>query len=269
MDRLQILDLHTINPLVSYRGQLYSCRWASPLGTDLLFVDKRLAANKDADALRSFQSYNLLGASVAKLLASDANLRPRTGPPFKVGRPPVYSDGKIKLPLGATPTQKNQKDFIEKLNAVKRRKGEGDKVHLAMVRQSGEISEDDEEDEGSFSHNVHQRLYDSDDDYVQPVQPVQRGMLRNRGDNPAKRGRPRGRPPRGKPSTMVRLSGSYNTYGTTPPSWDMLNTGYANAYPVSIATASTSASTAVENTIRNDGQREQSITRTSHDDTGG
>ena len=39
MNAIQILDLHTHNPLISYQGQLLSCRWASTIGSDLLFAD--------------------------------------------------------------------------------------------------------------------------------------------------------------------------------------------------------------------------------------
>ncbi|KAL9576755.1 MAG: hypothetical protein Q9203_007677, partial [Teloschistes exilis] len=32
--RIQILDLHTPNPLISYNSQLHICTWASTIGTD-------------------------------------------------------------------------------------------------------------------------------------------------------------------------------------------------------------------------------------------
>ena len=34
--QLQLLDLDTANPLISYRGTVYSCEWTQPLGTDVL-----------------------------------------------------------------------------------------------------------------------------------------------------------------------------------------------------------------------------------------
>lgn len=36
LERLQILDFHGENPLVSYQGMLFSCQWSKPLGTDVL-----------------------------------------------------------------------------------------------------------------------------------------------------------------------------------------------------------------------------------------
>ncbi|KAL8822671.1 MAG: hypothetical protein Q9191_006595 [Dirinaria sp. TL-2023a] len=34
--KVQILELHSENPLISYQGRVYSCTWSKPLGTDVL-----------------------------------------------------------------------------------------------------------------------------------------------------------------------------------------------------------------------------------------
>ncbi|KAL8895567.1 MAG: hypothetical protein Q9207_008119, partial [Kuettlingeria erythrocarpa] len=36
--RIQILDLHTYNPLISYNNRIYTCIWGSTLGTDLFLA---------------------------------------------------------------------------------------------------------------------------------------------------------------------------------------------------------------------------------------
>ena len=42
--KIQVLDLHTANPLVAYQGTIYSCTWTTPLGTDILLkLPKTLA----------------------------------------------------------------------------------------------------------------------------------------------------------------------------------------------------------------------------------
>ena len=36
---MQILDIHTRNPLISYRAQLFSCEWLQTVGTDVIFSE--------------------------------------------------------------------------------------------------------------------------------------------------------------------------------------------------------------------------------------
>lgn len=71
----QILDLHTKNPLVSYRGGIFSCEWASSIGTEMFFV-KRSASDDDPlyEPMRSLNAWDLIGTSSARLLGSDATL---------------------------------------------------------------------------------------------------------------------------------------------------------------------------------------------------
>ncbi|KAK8170228.1 hypothetical protein IWX90DRAFT_384136, partial [Phyllosticta citrichinensis] len=84
-ERLQIVGLHHDNPIVSYKGQAYTCKWASTIGTDLFFAR---APDADADAdddqppasapLRPLGTFNMLGASSTRLVATAAKLRERT-----------------------------------------------------------------------------------------------------------------------------------------------------------------------------------------------
>lgn len=36
--KIQILDLHTANPIINYLGTIYSCSWTTPLGTDIILT---------------------------------------------------------------------------------------------------------------------------------------------------------------------------------------------------------------------------------------
>ncbi|EMD63495.1 hypothetical protein COCSADRAFT_37274 [Bipolaris sorokiniana ND90Pr] len=74
MGEVQVIGLHTPNPLVMYNGQLLSCHWTSTIGTDMFFV------KPDADTtqpLRSLPSVDLLSLGSAKLVAKVGRLRPR------------------------------------------------------------------------------------------------------------------------------------------------------------------------------------------------
>ncbi|KAF2876737.1 hypothetical protein BDV95DRAFT_602701 [Massariosphaeria phaeospora] len=74
---IQICGLHTRNPLVMYKGQLLSCKWAASLGTDLLFAKPNQDPQSSNQPLRALPSVDLLATSSTKLMAKAAKLRPR------------------------------------------------------------------------------------------------------------------------------------------------------------------------------------------------
>lgn len=77
MGEVQIIGLHTTNPLVMYNGQLLSCHWTSTIGTDMFFVKPDSSAGDSVQPLRSLPSVDLLSLGSAKLVAKVGRLRPR------------------------------------------------------------------------------------------------------------------------------------------------------------------------------------------------
>lgn len=71
--RLQVLDLHSKNPLIAYNNAFYSCYWVSDLGTQMYFSEKGVAKNP----LRSLRACDLVGTSGARLVAKPATLHRR------------------------------------------------------------------------------------------------------------------------------------------------------------------------------------------------
>ncbi|OJD32644.1 transcription factor tfiiic tau55-related protein [Diplodia corticola] len=153
-DRIQIVGLEDDNPIVSYQGHIYSCQWASTIGTDLLFT--RAVAPEDgedqaAEPLRKLGTFDLLGASSARLVATTARLRPRIGPrgptqpqPAPAAHPfaPIENTDstevvKFPLPEYATRAQRRQATFLEQLSAIKTRLGEKDKVKPSAYTSRG------------------------------------------------------------------------------------------------------------------------------------
>ncbi|KAF2195302.1 hypothetical protein K469DRAFT_681634 [Zopfia rhizophila CBS 207.26] len=127
---LQIIGLHTPNPLVMYDGQLLSCKWASTIGTDLFFVKPN--ADSAHKLLRSLPSIDLLAMSSTKLTATAARLRPSdslfsredaneeaTADPMDVSE-----DAQGEPTEGRAPPT----DFISRLNAAKAKRGEKSRV---------------------------------------------------------------------------------------------------------------------------------------------
>jgi len=109
-EKIQIVDLHGTNPLVSYKGKTYSCHWASSVGSDLFFA--KVDPLSDTKPLRSLKGYELLGLSSAKLTARPAQLLPR--------------DGKETLDQSTisnanTASKRNQTNFLKRLAALRQK----------------------------------------------------------------------------------------------------------------------------------------------------
>ena len=149
-DRLQILDLHTQNPLISFQNQLYSCEWTSTLGTDVLLTAP--APEFPHPVLREKPNVSILATSSIKLMGRPAEISSRhyaeegiqtsstpapdsstastnTANPEKAAPP-------FKIPLGQQPSLARQKQasFLERLIAIKAEKGEKDIVTVYTQR---------------------------------------------------------------------------------------------------------------------------------------
>jgi hypothetical protein len=134
---LELLELHSSNPIITVDGAIYSCHWAQELGTNLYFAKKEQqpdgeyhAANSPHAAtvpLRSLHhEHDLLGLGAIKLVALPAELRPKPAQP-----PSQLASTSLSLPPDAPESKKRQAAFLEQLAALKRQKGDRDAVILA------------------------------------------------------------------------------------------------------------------------------------------
>jgi hypothetical protein len=128
--KVQILDLDTLNPIVSYDGHVYSCQWAENLGTEMLFI-----AHDDNASLPILctlpGNVDLLAMSSARIVPQAVQLQPKEKIPVMDKRKPVVSqvsDLSIPVGHGASMKRKQQARFLEKLMAAKEKKGEEDFV---------------------------------------------------------------------------------------------------------------------------------------------
>ncbi|KAK2798228.1 hypothetical protein FQN50_008926 [Emmonsiellopsis sp. PD_5] len=142
-DQIQIMDLHSENPIISYRNQLFSCSWADLVGTELTFTAPE--ERSTFPRLRHDQAFDLISANRAKLLGQKANLIFSSEP-----RPPsssiiTRSDDPAGLPaaaLSSDPAHRsrpapltNQGRFLERLMNAKHAKGETDVVRTAFSQK--------------------------------------------------------------------------------------------------------------------------------------
>ncbi|EXJ91305.1 hypothetical protein A1O1_04415 [Capronia coronata CBS 617.96] len=139
---VQILDLSSSNPIISYLGQVYSCTWTDMIGTNMFFT-KPGTANAAA-TMQSTDDYDLLGMSRIKLVGDRASVsqkaRPKQDPhgedDYAEGQPTVQEDEPSGRSLGrlihSNPKNnariKKQATFLEKLMDLKRQRGETDIV---------------------------------------------------------------------------------------------------------------------------------------------
>lgn len=146
-DRIQMLDLHSANPIVSYQNQIYSCEWTSTIGTDLLLT------TPDSDfphpVLREAPGISVIAATGIKLLARPVQLDSRRNvsiqaePQNQTPAPenPTQAEESpqstaIKIPPNLAPSRArlDQANFLERLIAAKAARGETDQVTVFAQR---------------------------------------------------------------------------------------------------------------------------------------
>ncbi|KAH7356294.1 hypothetical protein BKA66DRAFT_515502 [Pyrenochaeta sp. MPI-SDFR-AT-0127] len=76
MGDVQIIGLHTQNPLIMYNDQLLKCQWMATIGTDMFFVKPTLNASAFPSPLLSLPAVDLLSLGSTKLVAKVGRLRP-------------------------------------------------------------------------------------------------------------------------------------------------------------------------------------------------
>lgn len=237
-DRIQILDLHSQNPLISYQNQMYSCEWTSTLGTDLLLTTP--TPDFSHPVLREKPDVLVLAASRIKLMGRPAQIANRHGAKEDSQQSPPAPETSttlpntasaethipFKIPLGPIAPRARQKQatFLERFIALKAQKGEKDSVtiHAQKVNQaSGWRSQ----------RRASEAIEDGDDGDITPKQ-SRRGR--------ATIGRPLGnrriRGPRTAKGGLFRdyrpqlwdapgAGGIRAGHSSTPESWDQLEEG--------------------------------------------
>ena len=124
---IQILDLHSEEPLISYRGKLYTGQWAEVIGTELI-----LKSHDEANPLPTLRSLSgnvdLLGASCARLLTKEQVIKPLQ--PVDDSLAAIKAEWNIKIPSGKYKDSERaqQARFLEDLIAIKKQRGDVDEV---------------------------------------------------------------------------------------------------------------------------------------------
>ena len=140
---IQILDLHSNQPIVSYRGRVFTGEWSANIGTELLFTSHD--EKEPLEALRKLSDKtDLVGMSAARISCTPAELWPRpelTDDRLQAARAqngfaiPIHSD--------VSGARQPQAAFLERLMAIKSVRGETDLVTVKAVDSRHDMVLDD------------------------------------------------------------------------------------------------------------------------------
>ncbi|XWW98781.1 hypothetical protein V2A60_006783 [Cordyceps javanica] len=139
---IQILELHSDHPLISYRGRLFEGEWAEVIGTEALLV-----RHDDAHPLPALRrvpgDIDLLGAVSSRIVTKQKIATARQqdrADPLAATR----EKWNIHIPTGKdrTGARQQQARFLENLMALKKLKGQTDDVTVYALDGAGKDFDD-------------------------------------------------------------------------------------------------------------------------------
>ena len=123
-DKIQIVDLHGDNPIISYQGNFYSCKWSSSIGSDLIFAKKPEDPDSDRKPLYSLPSWDLLDIGSARLIASNAQIdRRASAEKYDIESRLATTEN---VQDGASNSAVRQTNFLTRLREIQVARGEVD-----------------------------------------------------------------------------------------------------------------------------------------------
>ncbi|KAK0652694.1 hypothetical protein B0T16DRAFT_369434 [Cercophora newfieldiana] len=219
LSEIQILDLHSDEPLVSYRNHIFRGAWYQNIGTEMIFTPHDEKA--PLPALRNLNhGIDLLAASSTRIHFREATLIPKVeGGPlgFDAAREGESNDeelperykrnGGVYIHVGGDKSGQRQPQahFLEDLISLKRSRGENDEVTVqpSETRHNQLMVNDEEEERRRKKLQTDQaralkwreirkegtRSGPPEDDYMMRIPSSGRGRGRGRGGSVRGRGR--------------------------------------------------------------------------------
>lgn len=247
-NEVQIMELHSENPIISYRGRVFSGRWHENIGTELLLT-RRDPRNPLPVLCHLKDDVELLAASRARIMVKEQDVKPRnrkaavghgTGGAEEEEEEEWDETAVPPADPAAPQERKDQGNFLAKLIAIKKQKGELDEVTVFAKgrdrdRVAHQTSPEPGAGEGHFTtphSREHNRPRDSPRGRRGAAQTRRQGGRRARG-------RRRGRGMQNQGFDFASLVGFGNaTAGSTvstatPETWDDL---FADRSPAATAT---------------------------------
>ncbi|KAI0389539.1 hypothetical protein F5Y17DRAFT_120852 [Xylariaceae sp. FL0594] len=155
-ERVQILDLHTENPIISYKGRVFSGQWCENATTELLMTrhDDDEEEPSPLPAIRRLANgkVDLLAASSARITVKELKVKPKLD--RTQSRASAHLPATVIPPVDPKATQEriDQRNFLADLIALKRRKGETDDVTVIARSMQGKARVQNARGKGVRTH---------------------------------------------------------------------------------------------------------------------
>ncbi|KAL4725295.1 hypothetical protein ACLX1H_007442 [Fusarium chlamydosporum] len=222
---IQILELHSQHPIISYKGRTFEGSWAEVVGTEAIFASRD--NENPLPALRRLEgNVDFLGACASRIATKET-----IGKPNVIREDPlaaIREEWNIRIPVGKDRSgeRAQQTRFLENLMALKKRKGETDQVTVWAKDGEGQNFKDNRDPD--YKPRRRRRLLNEDGEEVIPKRERRRPSGR-RGGRPrlrAGQGRGRGSEAGSTSLTPSQMEGSYmegNLSTPTPSRWNELH----------------------------------------------
>ncbi|KAI8948442.1 hypothetical protein F4801DRAFT_581421 [Xylaria longipes] len=137
LEKVQILELHSENPIISYKGRVFSGQWCENTTTELLMT--RSDEESTLPILRHLgDGVDLLAASSSRINVTEQKFKPKVRDRERQ-RASAHLPQTIIPPVDLKASQEriDQRNFLADLIALKRRKGETDDVTVIARSMQG------------------------------------------------------------------------------------------------------------------------------------
>ncbi|KAL9479806.1 hypothetical protein ACSS6W_004592 [Trichoderma asperelloides] len=143
LEEIQILELHSRNPIISYRGRVFEGQWAEVIGTEAILADREAKDAAQLPALRHLPGgVDILGASSSRILTTEKTLKPKVAQEDSLKA--IREEWNIRIPPGKDRTgeRAQQLRFLENLIALKKKRGDEDEVTVYAMDGAGKDFDD-------------------------------------------------------------------------------------------------------------------------------
>ncbi|KAI0438874.1 hypothetical protein F4803DRAFT_533567 [Xylaria telfairii] len=137
-EKVQILELHSENPIISYKGRVFSGQWCENTTTELLMT--RSDEENSLPILRHLgDGVDLLAASSSRINVTEQKFKPKASERERQ-RASAHLPQTVIPPVDLKASQEriDQRNFLADLIALKRRKGETDDVTIVARSMQGQ-----------------------------------------------------------------------------------------------------------------------------------
>lgn len=237
LDKLQVMDLHSPNPLLSYRGMVFRGSWAENIGTEMIFMpheqDTKLPILRQVPG-----DIDLVAASSTRINFKQVQLEIKGGEPQKMSDwewaeaadRRYRENGGLYVHVGSDKHgyRRPQANFLEDFEALKRKRGEMEGVTIITHEtEKTELIRNDYDEEQRRKKQLRDRGRNRNRALLQAA--LKRG---NAGRGRRRTGRSKGRgPPRGPMRSRVRQAAEaaaaeaeLRPLEGTPQAWQVLDT---------------------------------------------